>query len=114
MICFEGLDRSGKGTQVALLSHFLTSLRVTHSVVPAPYRANATGALINQVLAGRVLLPPLSLHHLFVSNRHKVYPSILATLSTGQPVILDGQGLTAGYPPAGLTVFLRTWILPIS
>ena len=89
VICFEGLDRSGKGTQVALLSHFLTSLGVTHSVVPVPYRNNASGALINQVLAGCVRLPPLSLHHLYVSNHHKVYPSILATLSTGQPVILN-------------------------
>ena len=89
VICFKGLDRSGKGTQVALLSHFLTSLGVTHSVVPVPYRNNASGALINQVLAGCVRLPPLSLHHLYVSNHHKVYPSILATLSTGQPVILN-------------------------
>ena len=38
----------------------------------------------------QVQLPPLSLHHLLVSNRHEIYPSLLATLSTGQPVILDG------------------------
>ena len=89
VICFEGLDRSGKGTQVTLLSHFLTSLGIVHAVVPAPYRNNVTGGLITQVLSGRVQLPPLSLHHLFVSNRHEVYPTILATLSYGQPVILD-------------------------
>ena len=95
VICFEGLDRSGKGTQVTLLSRFLTSLGITHTVVPAPYRDNATGALINQALSNSVQLPPLSLHHLFISNRHEVYPTILANLSIGQPVILD-RWVTSG------------------
>ena len=89
VICFEGLDRSGKGTQITLLSNFLTSLGIPHSVIPSPYRGNSTGALINQVLGRQVQLPPLSLHHLFVSNRHEIYPTLLATLSNGQPVILD-------------------------
>ena len=89
VICFEGLDRSGKGTQVHLLSTFFDTLTIPHSVFPAPFRDNHTGSLITGVLAGCYKLPPPSLHHLFVANRHEVLPSILTTLAAGQPVILD-------------------------
>ena len=89
MICFEGLDRSGKGSQVLLLSNFFNTIDISHSVFPAPFRNNVTGSLIDRALTGRFKLPAPSLYHLFVANRHEVLPSILTTLAAGRPVILD-------------------------
>lgn len=83
-IVVEGLDRSGKSTQVARL---VEKLEARH--VKFPERTTSIGTMINSYLTNKCDINDQSVHLLFSANRWEMLSSILQTLQSGQHVICD-------------------------
>ncbi|ROW01961.1 hypothetical protein VMCG_05607 [Cytospora schulzeri] len=73
-IVLEGLDRSGKTTQVKLLQSRLVE---------------AGRGIINQYLSSSTTLPDQSIHLLFTANRWEAAPAISALLEGGTTIVCD-------------------------
>ncbi|KAJ3159604.1 hypothetical protein HDU86_001613 [Geranomyces michiganensis] len=93
-IVFEGIDRSGKSTQAALLAASLAN-SILHRF---PDRTTKTGALISSYLSSSVssgksssplALPDQAIHLLFSANRWEGAASLTALLRAGTTVIVD-------------------------
>ncbi|RYH04682.1 hypothetical protein EON65_46835 [archaeon] len=65
---FEGLDRSGKSTQVSLLTKYLAE-RSNVEQIRFPDRSTVIGGLINNYLQSTQELNDCSIHLLFSANR---------------------------------------------
>lgn len=91
-IAFEGLDGSGKSTQIRLLTEALESQgrRVRQTAEPTDY---PTGKLLREALGGSGDLAPAYLAGLFLADRvdHNTHPEdgIAALLDGGVDVISD-------------------------
>ena len=92
-IVFEGLDGSGKGTQIKILADKLSSLgcdKVFLTCEPTKY---ATGKILRDALSGQEKRTPEELAGLFLADRiaHCENPSdgIKAMLQSGAAVICD-------------------------
>lgn len=83
-IVVEGLDRSGKSTQVARL---VETLEARH--VKFPERTTSIGMMINSYLTNRCDINDQAVHLLFSANRWEMLSSILQTLQRGQHVVCD-------------------------
>lgn len=85
LILIEGLDRSGKSTQVDLLHR-----RLGGKLVKFPDRTTRIGGIINQYLVDpSFTLTDQSAHLLFSANRWEVVPDIIAALERGESVVMD-------------------------
>jgi len=123
LIDFEGIDFSGKGTQVALLEKGLPGL--TAASLHFPVLETRTGRVIEDFLAGRVHLAPDVLQMLYSANRYELKERVLALSREVDVLILDRwcpsgwaygmalgleeawlRNLDAGLPQAGLTILL--------
>ncbi|KAK2196579.1 bifunctional P-loop containing nucleoside triphosphate hydrolase/Thymidylate kinase-like domain/Thymidylate kinase [Babesia duncani] len=90
LIAFEGIDRTGKSTQIQLLSQRLQALQIKHEIVRFPDRNNTIGSLIHQVLTCKEKsISKQTLHLLFSAERWYMYDKIVEYLSNGIHVILD-------------------------
>jgi dTMP kinase len=90
-ITFEGLDFSGKSTQVGLLSESLTKAGVKNAVVRDP-GGTAIGERIRAVLLDRKMLSMSDYTELFLfsaSRSQLVHEIIKPTLERGTVVVLD-------------------------
>ncbi len=91
-IVFEGLDGSGKGTQIRLLEKKLTSLGRYVAVTAEP-TDTALGGMIRDALSGNSPRTPSELAAMFLADRvaHNVDPKkgIKALLDSGKDVICD-------------------------
>lgn len=90
-IVLEGLDGSGKGTQLALLSKALTDMGITVYETAEPTQSS-TGGLIRDVLAGLQKRTAHELAALFLTDRifHNTSPAgIKSLLEKGVTVICD-------------------------
>ncbi|KAI3390793.1 hypothetical protein diail_8662 [Diaporthe ilicicola] len=88
-IVLEGMDRSGKTTQVKLLqSRFIEGGRKVQ-LMRFPDRTTPTGQIINQYLASSATLPDQSIHLLFTANRWEAAPAIASLLARGVTVVCD-------------------------
>lgn len=90
-IVLEGLDGSGKGTQIALLSMTLTNMGISVYQTAEPTQS-ATGGLIRDALAGLQKRTPHELAALFLADRifHNTAPNGIANmLDKGITVICD-------------------------
>lgn len=91
-IVFEGLDGSGKTTQLSLLERYLVSRgrRVTLTAEPTD---GETGRLLREALAGKINKSQTELAALFVLDRiehnTKSHSGIRALLAAGYDVICD-------------------------
>lgn len=86
LILIEGLDRSGKSTQAALLNQ-----RIANShLIKFPERSTPIGQIINKYLTDSSYdLSDQSAHLLFSANRWELAKDIIAKLDNGEFVILD-------------------------
>lgn len=90
-IVFEGLDGSGKGTQISLLSKVLSEKNINICETAEPTQS-ATGGLIRDTLAGYQKRTPYELAALFLTDRifHNTSANgIKNMLDSGVTVICD-------------------------
>lgn len=89
LLVFEGLDRSGKSTQCALLVERLRERgdRVEH--VRFPNRSTPIGQMINSYLAGESEVEDHVVHLLFSANRWEMAPQITRWIAEGVTVVVD-------------------------
>lgn len=86
LILIEGLDRSGKSTQVAKLHELIPNSKV----IKFPDRSTNIGGIINEYLANKSFsLPDQAIHLLFSANRWELNQTIRNELQNGTTVILD-------------------------
>lgn len=85
LILIEGLDRSGKSTQVQHLSNSLPNSKV----LKFPDRSTSIGKIIDDYLQNKIELPDQSIHLLFCANRWELHKSIIQDLEKGVNIILD-------------------------
>lgn len=88
-IVFEGIDKSGKTTQIALVQRALTERGHNVSVYKMPDRTSETGKLISQYLGGNLNLTENEAAELFARNRAEMIPLIDKDLSEGKTVLCD-------------------------
>ncbi|EAN32602.1 Thymidylate kinase [Theileria parva strain Muguga] len=90
LIVFEGIDRSGKSTQIRLLSQKLSEENIKNEVLTFPYKTTPTGKLLRSYLGNRdESIPKQALHLLFSANRWEVMNRIIKLLKSGTHVITD-------------------------
>lgn len=86
LILIEGLDRSGKSTQVAKLHELIPNSKV----IKFPDRSTNIGGIINEYLTNKSFsLPDQAIHLLFSANRWELNQTIRNELQNGTTVILD-------------------------
>lgn len=83
-IVFEGLDRSGKSTQVNNLVSHLNAIRISF-----PDRNLPTGRIINSYLTSQANLDDHAVHLLFSANRWERCRFIVDTLNSGTHIVCD-------------------------
>ena len=89
LIVFEGLDRSGKSTQVRLLNEALNSNNKPSEVWRYPNRTTSIGKLINSYLNKEIEMEDHAVHLLFSANRWETVDNMKATLNNGTHLIMD-------------------------
>ncbi|EKX53061.1 hypothetical protein GUITHDRAFT_64796 [Guillardia theta CCMP2712] len=89
LIVLEGLDRSGKSTQVIRLVEKLVSMGKKASKMNFPDRTTTVGGLINEYLQSGKDLDDAVIHLLFSANRWEATRSIRDRLSSGETLIVD-------------------------
>lgn len=86
LILIEGLDRSGKSTQLVKLHESIKD----SSIVKFPDRSTRIGSIINEYLTNEDFkLPDQSIHLLFSANRWEVIQDMIDKLNNGHTIILD-------------------------
>ncbi|GAA6006329.1 bifunctional thymidylate/uridylate kinase [Rhodotorula paludigena] len=88
-IVFEGLDRSGKSTQVARLVQQLNERGVKAVAARFPDRTLTTGKMIDSYLSQKADLDDRAIHLLFSANRWERANQILEDLNRGTTVVCD-------------------------
>nr|VWO96223.1 Peptidyl-prolyl isomerase CWC27 [Ganoderma boninense] len=88
-IVVEGLDRSGKSTQVTLLEERLKKEGVAVTLVKFPDRTTPIGKLIDSYLRSESEMDDRSIHLLFSANRWELAKSIQDSLESGTSVVCD-------------------------
>ncbi|KAK9866742.1 hypothetical protein WJX84_009772 [Apatococcus fuscideae] len=128
LICFEGLDRSGKSTQAKRL---FESLKKQGKVElwRFPDRQTPTGTLIKQYLENAENLDDRAVHLLYSANRWEKMQDMVKKMEAGTTILMDRyaysgaaytaaknipgaslawcQASDAGLPAPDLTIFLK-------
>lgn len=86
-IAFEGIDASGKSTQVQLLQKKLQD-QGKSVLVKHPFEGEI-GQFVRQILSGEKKLPAVTLQYLISANRHAQQMEIIEELKKGTYVIID-------------------------
>jgi len=88
-VVLEGLDRSGKSTQAAILLEHLQKAGVPAQLMKFPDRTTPIGKMIDAYLREESSLDDRAIHLLFSANRWELASSIEAALQAGTTVICD-------------------------
>ncbi|KAK7212114.1 hypothetical protein V2G26_019292 [Clonostachys chloroleuca] len=88
-IVLEGLDRSGKTTQVKLMEQRFVELGKPVKTVRFPDRTTLIGQMIDGYLRSNVEMDDHAIHLLFSANRWEAAGNIKALLARGVNVISD-------------------------
>ncbi|HPB63710.1 MAG TPA: dTMP kinase [Mesotoga sp.] len=89
-ICFEGIDGSGKTTQIKLLQEYLSQLRVEHIIVREPGGTKAGEEIRNILLHSDFRLKPESELLLFMAARAQIVREVIRpALEKGLVVLAD-------------------------
>ncbi|KAL2203339.1 thymidylate kinase [Sarocladium strictum] len=88
-IVLEGLDRSGKTTQVKLLEERLTQAGKKVQVMRFPDRTTTIGKMIDSYLKSNTEMDDHVIHLLFSANRWEAAKTIEKTLAAGITIISD-------------------------
>lgn len=89
LIAIEGLDRSGKTTQVAKMVDYFTENKILATSIKFPDRSTLVGMTIDDYLRGKKRMSDQVIHLLFSSNRWELQEQIKNDLNNGVNVILD-------------------------
>ncbi|KAK3328595.1 thymidylate kinase-domain-containing protein [Cercophora scortea] len=89
LIVLEGLDRSGKTTQVKLLEQRFVELGKKVKVMRFPDRTTPIGQMIDSYLKSQLDLEDHVIHLLFSANRWEAVKTINHLLTTGTTVLCD-------------------------
>ncbi|KAH8880555.1 thymidylate kinase [Thozetella sp. PMI_491] len=89
LIILEGLDRSGKTTQVKLLEQRFIELGKKVKVMRFPDRTTPIGQMIDSYLKGQSEIEDHVIHLLFSANRWEAAKNIASLLHSGTSVICD-------------------------
>ncbi len=91
-IVFEGIDGSGKSTQMKLLSNALTKQKIENSLTLEP-TFGMVGESLHDILSGEIKADPRVVASLFVADRldHILNPEngVLKSLGEGKTIICD-------------------------
>ncbi|MBP6913298.1 MAG: dTMP kinase [Candidatus Levybacteria bacterium] len=89
-IALEGIDGSGKTTQVELLAKYFRSLGKEVVTTREPRKEGLIGDLVQKVLLGKEKLPSVSLQYLFSADRSAHHEELVEpSLKEGKIVISD-------------------------
>ncbi|KAJ7773263.1 thymidylate kinase [Mycena metata] len=88
-IAVEGLDRSGKTTQVATLETRLQAAGIDVKLLKFPDRTTAIGQMIDAYLRSQSELDDHAIHLLFSANRWELATKIERLLNEGTVVVCD-------------------------
>lgn len=89
LVVLEGLDRSGKTTQVKLLEQRFVELGRKVKVMRFPDRTTPIGQMIDSYLKSQVEMDDHVIHLLFSANRWEASKTITSLLSAGVTVLCD-------------------------
>jgi dTMP kinase len=89
LVAFEGIDGSGKSTQVGEVEKALMEQGVKVDVLRFPDRTTPVGKMLAQYLAGEADMSARVAHQLFAANRSELKTQIEALLAIGRTVLLD-------------------------
>lgn len=90
LILIEGLDRTGKSTQVELLVQKLIATGKHATSMKFPQRSTPIGKIINTYLVDKSFeIPDQAAHLLFLANRWELQQEIVQLLNDGHFIILD-------------------------
>ncbi|KAK3686187.1 thymidylate kinase-domain-containing protein [Podospora appendiculata] len=89
LVVLEGLDRSGKTTQVKLLEQRFVELGKKVKVMRFPDRTTPIGQMIDSYLKSQLDLEDHVIHLLFSANRWEAVKTINNLLTTGTTVLCD-------------------------
>ncbi len=122
IIAFEGIDGSGKTTQIERLRVFLELKGYNVTSIAFPDRTTPIGKLIDEVLRNSKEIPATALALLFTANRWEHYKTIIDAEARGDFVLLDryihsgmayamasgvdGRGLSRGLPLPNVVIYL--------
>ncbi|PFH53225.1 hypothetical protein AMATHDRAFT_138094 [Amanita thiersii Skay4041] len=88
-IVIEGLDRSGKSTQISAILSRLEYHGVTAKVLKFPDRTTPIGKMIDSYLKSQSDLDDRAIHLLFSANRWELATSITTHLQNGTLLLCD-------------------------
>lgn len=89
LICFEGIDRSGKSSQIEILSLYLIVKNIPYVIIKFPTNETYPGREINKFLKGEIFINPDKVDLYFTSDRLEMYGEIKRLLKEGTWVICD-------------------------
>lgn len=89
LVVFEGIDCSGKGTQISLLQDILAIDEIRCEIFSFPHKQSVTGGVLNTFLSQMIDLDPKAAHLMFSANRWEMQERIKYLLEDGVNVILD-------------------------
>lgn len=90
LITFEGIDGSGKSTQAALLSHWMSDQGITHYHTYEPGGTLFGMHVRNDLLHGELDICPLAESFLFLADRAQHFEKkVLPRLEMGHVVLID-------------------------
>lgn len=89
-IALEGIDGSGKTTQVEKLAEYFEKQGKRVFKTHEPRRDGVMGEIVDQILKGEVEIPPVALQYLFAAQRAvHLEEKIISELESGSIVISD-------------------------
>ncbi len=89
-IAFEGIDGSGKTTQVKELARFFAKQGKEVILVQEPRKKGLIGDLVHRVLRGEIKIPSTALQYLFTVDRVLQHSEVISpALKAGKTVISD-------------------------
>ena len=97
-IAIEGIDASGKTTQVEKLSQYFASKNKEFVITSEPRDDGLVGDLIRQVLSGKVKVPSTALQYLYTANRVINHHDIVEPALESNKVVLSSRCFWSAIP----------------